>query len=74
MFSGSGCSKVSELCQTPDAFFPLSLSHIHTLRCVGEREKGQADLPFDNAHASQKLTMKSSRSLKPSTVSYNLCL
>jgi hypothetical protein len=30
MFSGSGCSKVSELCQTPDAFFPLSHTHTHT--------------------------------------------
>jgi len=41
-----------------------------------EREEGKGeiwntvDLPFDKAHASQKLTMKSSRSLKPSTVSW----
>jgi hypothetical protein len=54
----------------------LSLSPSLSLFSVreGNGERKLVDLPFDNAHASQKFTMKSSRSLKPSTVSYSLSL
>jgi hypothetical protein len=60
----------------PFLLLSLSLSPSLSLFSVreGNGERKLVDLPFDNAHASQKFTMKSSRSLKPSTVSYSLSL